>query len=217
MSFIRTTFLAGAIVLLLFFGLDRWVRHVGTSFVVANASDLPEADAILVPGARIYAGEVSGILAQRLDAAIEVLRAGRSTKILVSGDYSSRYYDEARAMQNYLVRRDVHADAVVLDHAGFSTYDSVWRAKNVFDVQSMIIVSQDFHLPRALFIAHELGLEAVGFSASRVPLSREQSFRSEWREPLARMKAVYDLLKSSQPAFTGSGLPIDTAGNVVAH
>ncbi len=217
MSILRKALLGTAIILLLLFGLDRWTSSVGSSFVVSNPKQLPQADVILVPGARIYAGEVSGILAQRLDAAIEVLRAGRSRKILVSGDYSSRYYDEARAMQKYLVRRDVEADAVVLDHAGFSTYDSVWRAKNVFGIQSMIIVSQDFHLPRALFIAHELGLEAVGFSASRVPLSPEQSFRSEWREPLARMKALYDILRKAQPAFTGSGLPIDTARNVVAH
>lgn len=215
MRFIKKALLAAAILLLLLFVLDRWMRQSGTSFIVANVSDLPEVDVILVPGARIYAGNVSGILAERLDAAIEVLQRSGSRKILVSGDYSSAYYDEARAMQNYLLRKNIDADAIILDHAGFSTYDSLWRARNVFGVQSMIVVSQDFHLPRALFIANKLGLQAVGFGASRVPLSPEQSFRSEWREPLARIKAFYQILRSAQPAFTGSGLPIDENGIVL--
>lgn len=134
---------------------------------------------------------------------------------MVSGDYSSRYYDEATAMRKYLMRHGVASGAILLDHAGFSTYDSLYRAKNVYFLPSVIIASQDFHLPRALFIARSIGLDAVGFSASRVPLSAEQSFRSEWREPLARIKAVLDVLRHAPPAFTGSGLPLDARGTLL--
>ncbi len=197
--------------------IDQWIVFSARGEIISNASNLPIADVILVPGAQVYAGEVSGILAQRLDAAIDAFNAKKSDKILVSGDYSSRYYDEASAMQKYLLKHGISSGSILLDHAGFSTYDSVLRAKTIFGAHSVIIVSQDFHLPRALFIARSLGLQAVGFSASKVPLSAKQSLRSEWREPLARLKAVYDVLRKAQPAFTGSGLPIDKLGNVSPH
>ncbi len=217
MRTVKTIFLALVLLVVVFFAINRWIVYSASSAMMSDASGLPKADAILVPGARIYAGEVSGILAQRLDAAIEAFSAGASKKILVSGDYSSPYYDEAQAMKKYLERHGIASGAIVLDHAGFSTYDTLYRAKHVFEVQSIIIVTQDFHLPRALFIARRLGLEAVGFSASKTPLSPEQSFRSDWREPLARFKAVYDVLRRATPAFTGSGLPIDIHGEVVLH
>lgn len=215
MRIIKTIFLAAVLLLLALFATDRWIVYSASSAIIRGVSDLPLADAILVPGARIYAGEVSGILAQRLDAAIEAYHSGAAKKILVSGDYSSRYYDEALAMQKYLLRHGIASGAIILDHAGFSTYDSIERAQSVFGIHSLIIVSQDFHLPRALFIARWLGVEAVGLSASKVPLSSKQSLRSEWREPLARMKAIYDILRKAKPAFTGSGLPIDKLGNVL--
>lgn len=200
---------------LVFVMVDRWIALSAASSTFTTAAKIPPAQAILVPGARIYAGEVSGILAQRLDAAIDIHRLGKAKTILVSGDYSSRYYDEAEAMKKYLVRHGIASGSIVLDHAGFSTYDSVYRAQHVFDFRSVIIVSQDFHLPRALFIARWLGLPALGYSASKIPLSAEQIFRSEWREPLARLKAIYDIARHALPAFTGSGLPLDASGTVL--
>ncbi len=197
--------------------VDQVILQIGNASVASTLTELSPAEAILVPGARIYAGTVSPILAERLDAAIEVLLAHKAEKILVSGDYSSRYYDEATAMKKYLVQHGVNTERILLDHAGFSTYESVIRARDMFGFSSLIIVSQDFHLPRALFIARVLGLHARGFSASKMPLGEEETFRSNWREPLARFKAIYDLLRKANPAFTGSGLPLDASGSVVRH
>lgn len=197
--------------------LDRGIVLLENLHIEENAEDLPSSEAILVPGAGIYGGKVSPILAERLNAAAEVLRAGASERILVSGDYSSKYYDEATAMKKYLVQLGISADNIVLDHAGFSTYDSVVRAKAIFGFSSLIIVSQNFHLPRAILIARLLDLNAVGYNASRVPLGKSERIRTEWREPLARFKALYDLLRHANPAFTGAGLPLDRNGNVIEH
>ncbi len=215
MRFLKRILLAIVITILLFIAIDRVIVRSTQSRIHSDISSLPGAEVILVPGARVYAGEVSGILAQRLDAAIVVLEARKAKRILVSGDYSSRYYDEATAMKKYLLRSGVGTGEIMLDHAGFSTYDSLYRAKNIFNLRTVIIVSQDFHLPRALFIARGIGLDAIGFAASGAPLSPEQLFRSEWREPLARMKAVLDVLRHAPPAFTGSGLPFDARGTLL--
>lgn len=201
--------------IVLLFALDRWIVFSASKTTFDDARRIPPAGAILVPGARIYAGEVSGILAQRLDAAIRVHRTHEEASILVSGDYSGKYYDEAAAMRKYLLRHGIATGAILVDHAGFSTYDSVYRAKNVFGLQSVIIVSQSFHLPRAMFIARGLGLPAFGYRATGVPLSAEQALRSQWREPLARFKAIYDVMRRAPPAFTGSGLPLGSKGELL--
>ncbi len=199
---------------IIFIAFDRWVVLSSYSASYANALSVPSSEVILVFGSRIYGGEVSAILEDRLKAAFELYQAGKAPKILVSGDYSSPYYDEAAAMSQYLKRRGVPQRAILLDHAGYSTYDSLVRAKNVFGIRHLIVVSQNFHLPRALFIGRSIGLHVVGFDASLTPLTTSALFYNGWREPLARIKALYDVLRGAQPSFSGSGLPIDKQGNV---
>ena len=197
-----------------FFIADRWIVYTGLQQQYDEVQKMPNAEAIVVLGARVYAGEVSAILAERLDAGIEAHQAQKTPIIVVSGDYSSRYYDEAAAMSTYLKRNGVEEKAILLDHAGFSTYDSIFRAKNVFGFNSIIIVTQDFHLPRALFIARHLDIQATGYNASRRKLSFGLFFHHSWREPLARIKAVYDVIRNAEPAYSGSGLPINAQGEV---
>ena len=203
----------GVIVFLLFL-VDRSIVLLAMPSEYRDKAGIRKADVILVPGARVYGGEVSAILGERLNAAIELYQAKKAPRILVSGDYSSRYYDEASAMNTYLKRHGISASGIILDHAGYSTYDSLYRAKSVFGFTDMIIVTQDFHLPRALFIAKALGIDAVGFNASRLPLLRSTWLHNTWREPLARLKAIYDIIANTQPSFSGSGLPLDAKGNV---
>ncbi len=202
------------IVTVAFVGFDRWVVLSSYSASYTNVLSVPSSEVILVFGSRIYGGEVSAILEDRLKAAFDLYQAGKAPKILVSGDYSSPYYDEAAAMSQYLKRRGIPERAILLDHAGYSTYDSLMRAKNVFGIRHVIVVSQDFHLPRALFIARSIGLSAVGFDASLTPLTKSALFYNGWREPLARIKALYDVVHGTQPSYSGTGLPVDKKGNV---
>jgi SanA protein len=137
-------------------------------------------------------------LAERVDAALELYRAGRVQKLLLSGDNSVRWHDETQAMRRYAVDRGLPSDAVLKDFAGFSTYDSCFRAKAVFGVDRAILVTQGFHLPRALYIANSLGIESDGVAAdsgAAGPLLYES------REFLSRALALAMVLIRPKPSF----------------
>ena len=122
----------------------------------------------IVPGARVFEdGTPSHALADRLHAALELYRAGRVQKILVSGDHGSGIYDEVNAMHAWLLDRGVSPEAIYLDHAGFRTLDTMFRASEVFKVRRAVICTQRFHLPRSVFLARAAGIDAVGLEADR--------------------------------------------------
>ena len=151
-------------------------------------SEVPEAEVALVFGAGLAPGGVpSPVLKQRMDAAIALYRAGKVKKLLVSGDNSDPYHDETKAMRRYAIDRGLPVKDVVGDYAGLSTYDSCFRAREIFGVQRATLVTQDFHLPRALFIANALGIDAYGVAADANPrhLSRYRP-----REAFARIFAA---------------------------
>jgi SanA protein len=140
---------------------------------------------------------------RRMNAAARLFKSGKVEKLLVSGDNGTRGYDEPTAMRMALVRRGIPADKVVLDYAGFRTLDSVVRAKKVFGIDRCTIVTDDFHLPRALYIAQEEGLDAVGYQTD--PLPRDVSRWTYTREVGARALVWIDLhILDRQPRFLGS-------------
>lgn len=157
--------------------------------VVAQAA--PEAPVALVFGAGLSGQEPSVLLAQRLDTAIGLYRAGKVRRILVSGDASERYHDESGAMMRYTVERGVPPADVDIDVAGLSTYDSCARAKDVFGVERALLVTQRFHLPRALFIARSLGIDAYGVAADE---GRGAPVQYVLRELLSRPLALVMVL-----------------------
>ena len=126
---------------------------------------VPPQRVAIVFGAGVHDGQPSSILAGRLDAAIALYRAGRVTKLLMSGDNSRVDYDEVSAMRDYAVARGVPAADVTLDHAGFSTYETCFRARAVFGIGAATLVTQRYHLARALYTCRELGVDAVGLGA----------------------------------------------------
>ncbi|MBP7401712.1 MAG: YdcF family protein [Clostridia bacterium] len=193
--------------------VDAVVESVGTRGIVA-ASDAGHADCILVLGAQVRSdGSVSPMLADRLETALVLYRAGVSDRILVSGDHGTEYYDEVNAMRNYLLERGVPSGHVFMDHAGFDTYDSLYRARDVFEVRSCVVVTQGFHLKRALFIAGEIGLDARGVDAALGVYGREGYYR--FREVFARTKAWLECrVLDARPAFLGPVIPITGDGNV---
>ena len=172
-------------------------------------------DCALVLGAGVRDdGTPSDVLRDRLDEALALYRAGRVTKIIVSGDHQSPGYDEPNAMRVYLEANGVPAPAIFLDHAGLDTYSSMWRARHVFGASRIVVVTQRFHLARAVWCARSLGMEAEGAAADR-HLYRGIAWL-QLREVVSRTKAFVDVRVGRQPRHAGPAVDLNGDGRVTA-
>jgi SanA protein len=157
---------------------------------------------------------LSPILKDRVDAAYLAYQNKKFKKFLLSGDHGSRDYDEVNAMKNYLNKKGVPDQDIFLDHAGFDTYNSMFRAQAIFNVKDAVIFTQEFHLPRAIYIAKNLGLDAQGYiSDMRTYPANNQLKRREW---LANIKAWIELNIEQSPIYSGSKIPI-TGDSSLSH
>ncbi|WP_169927297.1 SanA/YdcF family protein [Labilithrix luteola] len=173
------------------------------------------ADCALVLGARVFAdGSPSDILRDRLDESLAAYESGRVTRIVVSGDHRHASYDEPNAMRAYLEAHGVPPERIFMDHAGFDTYSSVWRAKHVFGASRIVVVTQRYHLSRALWVARSLGMEAEG-RASDHHLYRGMAWYAT-REVVSRTKAVLDIALGREPRHAGPPISLDTDGRVTS-
>ncbi len=181
-----------------------------TRFIYAGTdTTLPKAQVALVPGASVASnGMLSPVLKERADKAAELYESGTVSKILVTGDNSTLNYDEVYPVGKYLLALGIPQKNIFLDYAGFDTYSSMYRAKEVFGVTSVIVVSQRYHLPRAVFIARSLGLDAVGVDASQ----GEKYLAYSLREIPASIKAVFDLVVARVPKYLGTQFPVGGDG-----
>ena len=134
------------------------------------------------------------------------------SKILVSGDHGTVEYDEVNTVKAYLLENGVQPENIFLDHAGFDTYDSIYRAKEIFEVESVVIVTQEFHLPRAVYIGNSLGIETHGYIADRQPYVA--AIWNSFRESLARIKAFLNVTLNSKPKYLGEPIPITGDGTL---
>lgn len=175
---------------------------------VVDLADAPSRTVALVLGAGLRPdGSPSTYLARRLDAAVDLYGRGVVRGVLVSGDSSTVGYDEPTAMKDYLVRQGVPADVVLQDFAGLDTHDSAVRARTVFGVQDAIVVTQDYHLPRAVFSARAAGIDAVGVAVSSASVTPSQLATWKARDLLASWKAAVDALVGREPARPWSDEP----------
>ena len=166
-------------------------------------------DCILVLGAGLKAdGTLSNMLEDRVNTSVELYRGGVSERILMSGDHSGDY-NEVGAMKSAAVGCGIKSSHIFLDHEGYSTYESLWRAKEVFGVERVLIVSQEYHLYRAIYIADQLGIEAYGVSADTREYSKR--FYRESRELLARFKDLY--LAASRSPVSEDYTPVSLKGD----
>lgn len=196
--------LAGALAV----GIANAVVLSGGDGSVERVRDAPKAQVALVLGAGLRPdGELSAMLRDRVRVGAELYRAGKVEKVLASGDHGRVGYDEVNAMKRELVAAGVPARDVFTDHAGFDTLDSVVRAKKVFQARSALIVTQGFHLPRAVWLAHEAGLDAHGVSADLTSYGGATRVASV-REVVARTKAVADVVTGADPHFLGTPVPL---------
>jgi SanA protein len=169
-----------------------------------------DADCALVLGAGLRDdGSPSDVLRDRLDESLALYRSGRVKRIIVSGDHQTPAYDEPNAMRVYLEAKGVPPEAVFMDHAGLDTYSSMWRARHVFGVSRIVVVTQQFHLARAVWCARALGMEAEGSAADR-HLYRGIAWLQA-REVISRTKAVVDVTVGRTPRHHGP--PVDLNGD----
>jgi len=184
------------------------MRLVVASYIEPSVGDVPATEVAMILGASVYRGRPSPILAERADAAIALYKADKVSKILVTGDNGALSYDEVTPVRKYLLNAGIPSQDIFLDHAGFDTYSSMYRAREVFLANSLTIVTQDFHLPRALWIARHLGLEAYGVVAE----GGEHSPYDYIREIPASIKAIVNVLTDRQPKYLGPTLPLSGNG-----
>jgi SanA protein len=151
------------------------------------------------------------MLADRVKAAEQLYRAGKVDKLLLSGDHSRVDYDEVGAMRKILLADGVPAQDIFTDHAGFDTWDSAQRARRVFDVRSAIVVTQRFHMARALYDARRAGLQVTGYDADLRSYGKVMA-KLQLREAAARVKAFGDAVTGAQPKFLGRQFPITGDG-----
>ena len=176
---------------------------------------VPERPVAIVFGAQIYSsGRLSAMLADRVTTGAELYQTGKVDALLLTGDNSEASYNEPEAMRQYALNLGVPDEAITLDYAGFRTYDSCYRARDIFKVESAILVTQDFHLDRALLVCNGLGIESVGVAADMRTSERYSAramLSSQLREFPSTALSVFDLISGTQPTYLGDPLPIFTS------
>jgi SanA protein len=205
----RLIILATKIFVGLVLGINIVVGISSKPFIYEDTASAPLAQAVLIPGAAILpSGAPTQFFLDRVDTGLELYKAGKVSKILVSGDNSTETHNEVNPVRLYLIEHGVPDQDIFLDHAGFDTYSSMYRARDIFGVESIIISTQSFHLPRAVFIARILGIKSYGVRSDGVT----PYFRNYIREMLANEKAIMNLILHTRPKFLGDPIPITGDG-----
>ena len=205
---INTILAVAAAVSVLTLSINIRTERIAAPYINTHQSNL---DAIIIPGAMVHGNSVSLALGARLEKGLELYRNGVSDKIIVSGDHGSAEYDEVNAMREYLMEQGVPREDIFMDHAGFDTYATVYRARDVFCVKRAVIASQEYHNVRAVYIARCLGMELYGENAADPYINRLRFIR----EPLARVKAYAEAeLFKPKPRFLGDVIPVSGDGHI---
>ena len=169
-------------------------------------------DCILILGAGLKGDGPSPMLEDRLKVGIDAYKKGYAPKIIMSGDHGQDNYDEVNIMKKYAIEQGVPSEDIFMDHAGFSTYDSMYRAKEIFGVKKMIVVTQEYHLYRALYIAKQLDMDVIGIS-SNLRYYSNQTFRDR-REFLARIKDFIKCIFQPESQYLGEPISLSGSGDV---
>lgn len=171
-----------------------------------------QIDAVLVLGAQVKAdGSLSKMLKERLDTGISIYKAGLTDRMIMSGDHGRDDYDEVNAMKSYAIEQGVPSECIFMDHAGFSTYESMYRAKEIFEAENLVVVTQKYHMYRALYDANALGIEAKGVTCD-TKVYRGDKYR-KLREAAARIKDVGYTIAKPKPTYLGDVIPVTGNGD----
>ena len=195
-------------------GVNAWVRRSVSDRILtpAEAAADGDYDCILVLGCQVWPdGSPSLMLRDRINRGLELYKAGAAPKLLMSGDHGTIGYDEVNAMKHVAIDAGVSSEDVFMDHAGFSTYESIYRARDVFQCRRVLIVSQEYHLYRALYCAKALGLDACAVAAEDIHYPGQ--IIREAREIAARNKDFLKCIFKPKPTFLGDAIPISGSGD----
>lgn len=212
----RTLMICLAVVLMLgvlgagaVLGINAHVVHSTQAQLLTpeDAALLEDVDCIIVLGCKVKSnGEPSAMLEDRLRRGVELFDAGAAPKLLMSGDHGTMTYNEVQSMKQYAMDCNIASSDIFMDHAGFSTYESIYRALDIFQAKKVIIVSQEYHLYRALYIANALGIEAYGVHADYRNYAGQSGYNL--REILARNKDFLTSIFKPEPTYRGEAIPI---------
>ena len=187
-----------------------WIKVQTQDRLYSDINAIPEKNVALLLGTSKYLrrGRINRYFKYRIDAAVQLYKAGKVKHILASGDNRTKYHNEPMDMKKSLMARGVPQSAITLDYAGFRTLDSIVRCQKIFSQHDIIVVSQAFHNQRALFISEFYGIQAIGFNAKDVPFSND--IKTPIREYFARFKAILDLyILKTPPKFLGEKVDIN--------
>ena len=195
-------------------GINIYVRLATKNQIIEEDKylNLSDIDCIIILGAGIWGDKPSPMLEDRLLEGIKLYQNSVSDKIIMSGDHGRKEYDEVNIMKEYAIEKGIPSENIFMDHAGFSTYESIYRAKDIFQAKKVVIVTQRYHLYRALYVANKLGLEAYGVGAD--PRQYVGAFNREVREILARDKDFIKCIFKPEPTYLGDTIPISGNGDV---
>ena len=218
-SFVRKTvrvllvlILAGCLVMFL---VNLYMIRKEEKYILTadQAGELEDVDCIMVLGCGVRPdGTPSGMLSDRLDQGIRLYDEHVSDKLLMSGDHGKVNYDEVNLMKQFAIDRGVPSENIFMDHAGFSTYESMYRARDIFQVKKIVIVTQRYHMYRALYVARAMGMEAYGVASD--PRTYGGQKMRDLRELLARPKDMLYTIVMPKPTYLGDAIPVSGDGNV---
>ena len=212
MKFLKRIYKPILILLILFIGLTWWANYTIESktkdFITSDINKVPQCRVALLLGTSkvLKHQQVNEYFYRRINATVNLFKCGKVKYIIVSGDNSVQAYNEPADMRKDLIKAGIPDSVIYLDYAGFRTFDSVVRAKEVFGQDSVIMVSQEFHNQRAVFIAQKIGMMAYGYNAEDV--NAYTGFKTRFREFFARLKVFIDIYTNTQPKFLGEKIKV---------
>lgn len=202
------------LLVLLVFAINFYIKQSTKNKILTEKeySKIKDIDCIIVLGAGVWGDRPSPMLKDRLDKAITLYAKGIAPKIIMSGDHGKEDYDEVNIMKDYAIEKGIPSEDIFMDHAGFSTYDSIYRAKEIFGAKKIVIVTQEYHLYRALYISKSLGVQAYGVMAE--PKKYGGQFYRDIREVLARNKDFIKCIWKPTSTYLGQEIPVNGNGDV---
>ncbi|TDO77343.1 SanA protein [Flavobacterium chryseum] len=191
--------------------VNYYVKSSTKKNIYYSLKKFPKNDVGIIFGAGINGDQPSKYLKDRLDAGILLYNSKRINKILLSGDNGSNEYDELTVMKNYCFSHGVDTTKIFIDYAGFDTYSTMYRAKHIFNIKKATLISQKYHLNRAIYIGQKLGIKSVGFPANSGEYRGYQYVT--FREYLSIFKSFFDVLRNREPHFLGHQIDINGVSN----
>ena len=197
--------------LVLVFGINFYVKSKTHFLIFYSENKIPKNKVGIIFGAGINGDKPSKYLKDRLDAGIKLFKAKKINKILLSGDNGSDAHDELTVMKIYCFKNGIDTTKIYIDYAGFDTYSTMFRAKNIFKIDKAILITQEYHLNRAIYIGNNLGIESIGFSANQGEYRNYNYVR--FREYFSICKSVIDVIRNREPHFLGTEININGVSN----